>query len=78
LWVVGLAVPALPSRDFTIAVDDRLYFHVFRAWAGSVVLEFFRQGWITVFAGLHLALITLLTSYAHIELLGGAFVDLLE
>ncbi|NQW38631.1 MAG: hypothetical protein HQ469_05470 [Cyanobacteria bacterium] len=37
-----------------------------------MVLEFDRQGWITVFAGLLLALITLFTNYAHVDLLGGA------
>ena len=35
-----------------------------------------RQGWITVFAALLLALITLFTSYTHVDLLGAAFVDL--
>jgi len=34
------------------------------------------QGWITVFAALLLALITLLTSYSHVDLLGAASVDL--
>ena len=35
-----------------------------------------RQGWITVFAALLLALITLFTSYTHVDLLGAASVDL--
>ena len=39
-------------------------------------LGFDRQGWITVFAALLLALITLLTSYAHVDLLGAASFDL--
>jgi hypothetical protein len=45
----------------------------------TVVLGFDRQGWIswiTVFAALLLALITLLTSYSHVELLAAASVDL--
>jgi hypothetical protein len=33
-----------------------------------VVLAFDRQGWITVFAGLLLALITLFTSYDYVDL----------
>jgi len=41
-----------------------------------VVLGFDRQGWITVFAGLLLALITLLTGCDHVDILGAAFVDL--
>lgn len=35
-----------------------------------------RQGWITVFAAVLLSLITLLTSYSPVELLGAASVDL--
>lgn len=35
-----------------------------------------RQGWITVFAALLLGLITLLTSYSHVDLLGAASIDL--
>jgi len=42
----------------------------------TVVLGFDRQGWITVFAALLLALITLFTSYSHVDLLGAASVDL--
>jgi len=41
-----------------------------------VILEFDRQGWITVFASLLLALITLFTSYTPVDLLGAASVDL--
>ena len=41
-------------------------------WQGC----FDRQGWITVFAALLLGLITLLTSYSHVDLLGAASVDL--
>jgi hypothetical protein len=41
-----------------------------------MVLEFDRQGWITVFAALLLALITLLTSYSHVDILGVASFDL--
>jgi len=41
-----------------------------------VVLGFDRQGWITVFAALLLALITLFTNYTHVDLLGAASVDL--
>jgi hypothetical protein len=41
-----------------------------------VALGFDRQGWITVFAALLLALITLMTNYAHVVLLGAASVDL--
>ena len=37
---------------------------------------FDRQGWITVFAALLLALITLFTNYTHVDLLGAASVDL--
>jgi hypothetical protein len=44
-----------------------------------VVLGFDRQGWITVFAALLLALITLFTNDAHVDLLGGRYViSLLE
>ena len=39
-------------------------------------MEFDRQGWITVFAALLLALITLFTNYTHVDLLGAASVDL--
>jgi len=39
-------------------------------------LGFDRQGWITVFAALLLALITLFTSYTHVDLLGAASVEL--
>ena len=42
----------------------------------TVVLGFDRQGWITVFAALILALITLFTNYTHVDLLGAASVDL--
>ena len=35
-----------------------------------------RQGWITVFAALLLGLITLLTSYSYVDLLGAASIDL--
>jgi hypothetical protein len=41
-----------------------------------VLLGFDRQGWITVFAALLLALITLFTNYAYVDLLGAASVDL--
>ena len=41
-----------------------------------MVLGFDRQGWITVFAALLLALITLFTNYTHVDLLGAASVDL--
>ena len=41
-----------------------------------MVLGFDRQGWITVFAALLLALITLFPSYTHVDLLGAASVDL--
>jgi hypothetical protein len=41
-----------------------------------VALGFDRQGWITVFAALLLALITLSTNYTHVDLLGAASVDL--
>jgi hypothetical protein len=37
---------------------------------------FDRQGWITVFAALLLALITLFTNYTHVDLLGAASVEL--
>ena len=48
------------------------------SWFGlaTLALGFDRQGWITVFAALLLALITLLTSYSHVDLLGAASVDL--
>ena len=42
----------------------------------TVALGFDRQGWITVFAALLLALITLFTNYTHVDLLGAASVDL--
>lgn len=42
----------------------------------AVDLEFDRQGWITDFAALLLALITLFTNYTHVDLLGAAFVEL--
>ena len=35
-----------------------------------------RQGWITVFAAILLSLITILTSYSHVDLLGAASIDL--
>ena len=41
-----------------------------------MVLGFDRQGWITVFAALLLALITLFTNYTHVDLLGAASVEL--
>jgi hypothetical protein len=41
-----------------------------------VLIGFDRQGWITVFAALLLALITLFTNYNHVDLLGAASVDL--
>jgi hypothetical protein len=41
-----------------------------------VALGFDRQGWITVFAALLLALITLFTNYTHVDLLGGSSIDL--
>lgn len=43
-----------------------------------MVLGFDRQVWITVFAALLLALITLLTSYDHVDILGAASFDLLQ
>ena len=41
-----------------------------------MLIGFDRQGWITVFAALFLALITLFTNYTHVDLLGAASVDL--
>ena len=41
-----------------------------------MALGFDRQGWITVFAALLLALITLFTSYDHVDILGAASFDL--
>ena len=41
-----------------------------------MLLGFDRQGWITAFAALLLALITLFTNYTHVDLLGAASVDL--
>jgi len=41
-----------------------------------VLLGFDRHGWITVFAALLLALITLFTNYTHVDFLGAASVDL--
>ena len=41
-----------------------------------MVFGFDRQGWITVFAALLLALITLFTSYDHVDLLGTASFDI--
>ena len=41
-----------------------------------MLLGFDRQGWITAFAAVLLALITLLTSYSHVDFLGAASVDL--
>jgi len=41
-----------------------------------VILGFDRQGWITFFASLLLALITMLTNDAHVDLLGASSVDL--
>ena len=41
-----------------------------------MLIGFDRQGWITVFAALLLALITLFTNYTHVDLLGAASVDL--
>ena len=49
-------------------------------WPGfglaTMVSGFDRQGWITVFAALLLALITLFTSYSHVDLLGTASFDI--
>jgi len=49
-------------------------------WSGfglaTVLIGFDRQGWITVFTALLLALITLFTNYTHVDLLGAASVDL--
>ena len=42
----------------------------------TVDFGFDRQGWITVYAALLLALITLFTSYTHVDLLGAASIDL--
>jgi hypothetical protein len=42
----------------------------------TVDFGFNRQGWITVFAALLLALITLFTSYTHVDLLGAASIEL--
>ena len=47
---------------------------VFRLATVNVRLD--RQGWITVFAALLLGLITLLTSYSHVDFLGAASIDL--
>ncbi len=44
----------------------------------TVDFGFDRQAWITVFAALLLALITLLTSYTHVDRLGDASVDLAQ
>ena len=41
-----------------------------------MLIGFDRQGWITVFAAMLLALITLFTNYTHVDLLGAASVDL--
>ena len=41
-----------------------------------MILGFDRQGWITVFAGLLLALITLLTIYDYVDILGAASFEL--
>ena len=48
------------------------------SWFGlaNVLCGLDRQGLITVFAALLLALITLFTSYTHVDLLGAASVDL--
>jgi hypothetical protein len=42
----------------------------------TVSVRLDRQGWITVFAAILLGLITLLTSYSHVDLLGAASFDL--
>jgi len=47
-----------------------------RSLDSGLALATVRQGWITVFAALLLALITLFTSYSHVDLLGAASVDL--
>ena len=41
-----------------------------------MLIGFDRQGCVTVFAALLLALITLFTNYSHVDLLGAASVDL--
>ena len=41
-----------------------------------MLIGFDRQGCVTVFAALLLALITLFTNYTHVDLLGAASVDL--
>jgi hypothetical protein len=42
----------------------------------TVDFGFDRQGWITVFAAPLLVLITLFTSYTHVDLLGAPYIEL--
>ena len=42
----------------------------------ATVVVFDRQGWITILAAVLLALITLFTSYTHVDFLGAASIDL--
>jgi len=87
--IPGLQLPTDPSellhvlvRGAARAVVPRMHGLLMRRSLDSglalatVVLGLDRQGWITVFAALLLALITLLTSYSHVDLLGAASVDL--
>lgn len=69
----------LPGGHWAARGDESRYRCIVfcrRLGLAALVLGFDRQGWITVFAALLLALITLLTSYSHVDALGAASFDL--
>ena len=53
-----------------------MYYFGGRVGLAIVLFGFDRQGWVTVLAAVLLALITLLTGYSHVDLLGAASFDL--
>jgi len=62
-------VPRMPRLFWWASLDSGF-------GLARLVLGFDRQGWITVFAALLLALITLFAGYDHVDLLGAASIDL--
>ncbi len=64
------------TRVFTDALLVQAFYSGFRVGVAAVWLGFVRQGWITAFAAVLLALIALLTSTSHVDLLGAASADL--
>ena len=66
---IGCVIPWMPSPLNSGSLDS-----VFEL--ANVVCELDRQDWITFFAAIILALITLFAGYDHVSILGAAFVDL--